>query len=68
MCCLPWFCRFSFYGTILPGGGGSIITLARTPFFSGVPLFDPKPLKFNPAVGFCLGAKSIHDEGGRPGF
>ena len=54
--------------TITPRGGGSIITPARTPFFSGVPLFGPKPLKFYPAVGFYLGAKSIHEEGGRLGF
>jgi len=58
----------SFHGTITPGGGGSIMTPARTRFSSGVPLFGPKPLKFYPAVGFYLGAKSIHDEGGRLGF
>jgi hypothetical protein len=65
---LPWFCRFSFYGTISPGGGGSIMTPALTRFSLGVPLFCPKPLKFYPAVSFYLGAKSIHEEGGGLGF
>jgi len=51
-------------GTISPGGGGSIMTPAWTRFSSGVPLFGPKPLKFYPAVGFYLGAKSIHNGGG----
>src|SRR5258708_40250909 len=62
MCCLPWFCRFSFYETISLGGGGSIITSGRTRFTSGVPPFGPEPLKFYPAVGFCLSAKSIHEK------
>jgi hypothetical protein len=36
--------------------------------FGRRPAFVPKPLKFYPAVGFYLGAKSIHEEGGRLGF
>jgi hypothetical protein len=67
-CCLPCFCRFSFYGTISRGGGGSIMTPGRRRFSSGVPVFCPKPLKFYPAVGFYLSAKSIHEEGGRLRF
>jgi hypothetical protein len=51
-----------FHGSITPGGAGSIMTPARTRFSSSVALFGPKPLKFYPAVGFCLGAKSIHHE------
>ena len=58
----------SFHGTISPGGVGSIMTPARTRFSSGVPLFCPEPLKFYPAIGFYLCAKSIDDKGGRLGF